>query len=251
MLGYWDDPEATAEAIDAARWMHTGDLATMDEEGYVNIVGRIKDMIIRGGENLYPREIEEFLMSHPDVAPSRWSASRSALRRGTDGLDRAAGWRHAGRGSLIDPSAAARSTTTRSRATCSALTSFPMTVTGKGAVQAARVCDRQPWFGRDSYRLASRLVCPGADAAHPLDQDPQPDARGRIVHRRKAHLGAQVDVREPGAAPAPPSSIVARPWMTTYSRRPGRWILVPSKGLRRGDRGGRSRAFADLGSDAP
>ena len=61
MLGYWDNPEQTAQAIDAARWMHTGDLATMDEEGYVNIVGRIKDMIIRGGENIYPKEIEEFL----------------------------------------------------------------------------------------------------------------------------------------------------------------------------------------------
>ena len=67
MLGYWHNPEATAIAIDAAGWMHTGDLATMDEGGYVNIVGRIKDMIIRGGENIYPREIEEFLHTHPDV----------------------------------------------------------------------------------------------------------------------------------------------------------------------------------------
>ena len=68
MLGYWNNPEATSDAIDAARWMHTGDLATMDDEGYVNIVGRIKDMIIRGGENIYPREIEEFLYTHPDVS---------------------------------------------------------------------------------------------------------------------------------------------------------------------------------------
>jgi fatty-acyl-CoA synthase len=68
MLGYWNNPEATAEAIDSARWMHTGDLATMDAEGYMNIVGRIKDMIIRGGENVYPREIEEFLYTHPDVS---------------------------------------------------------------------------------------------------------------------------------------------------------------------------------------
>ena len=68
MLGYWDNPSATAEAIDGARWMHTGDLATMDESGYVNIVGRIKDMIIRGGDNIYPREIEEFLYAHPDVS---------------------------------------------------------------------------------------------------------------------------------------------------------------------------------------
>jgi fatty-acyl-CoA synthase len=68
MLGYWNNEAATQEAIDAARWMHTGDLATMDDDGYVNIVGRIKDMIIRGGENVYPREIEEFLYGHPDVA---------------------------------------------------------------------------------------------------------------------------------------------------------------------------------------
>jgi fatty-acyl-CoA synthase len=67
MLGYWSDPDRTAEAIDAARWMHTGDLATMDDEGYLKIVGRIKDMIIRGGENVYPRELEEFLYTHPDV----------------------------------------------------------------------------------------------------------------------------------------------------------------------------------------
>ncbi len=68
MLGYWNDPEKTAEAIDHAGWMHTGDLATMDADGYLNIVGRIKDLVIRGGENIYPREIEEFLYSHPGVA---------------------------------------------------------------------------------------------------------------------------------------------------------------------------------------
>jgi fatty-acyl-CoA synthase len=67
MLGYWDDEEATRAAIDASGWMHTGDLAVMDEEGYLSIVGRIKDMIIRGGENIYPREIEEFLLTLSDV----------------------------------------------------------------------------------------------------------------------------------------------------------------------------------------
>jgi fatty-acyl-CoA synthase len=67
MLGYWDDPEATHKAIDAAGWMHTGDLAIIDDDGYVKIVGRIKDMIIRGGENIYPREVEEFLHQLPDV----------------------------------------------------------------------------------------------------------------------------------------------------------------------------------------
>ncbi|QKW10064.1 AMP-binding protein [Streptomyces sp. NA04227] len=68
MLGYWNEPEKTAEAIDAGRWMHTGDLAVMREDGYLQIVGRIKDMIIRGGENIYPREIEEFLHGHPKIA---------------------------------------------------------------------------------------------------------------------------------------------------------------------------------------
>jgi fatty-acyl-CoA synthase len=67
MNGYWGDEERTREAIDADGWMHTGDLATMDADGYVNIVGRIKDMVIRGGENVYPREIEEFLYRHPAV----------------------------------------------------------------------------------------------------------------------------------------------------------------------------------------
>ncbi|HQR27729.1 MAG TPA: AMP-binding protein [Nocardioides sp.] len=67
MLGYWDDPAKTAEAVDAEGWMHTGDLAVMREDGYCVIVGRIKDMVIRGGENIYPREIEEFLYAHPDI----------------------------------------------------------------------------------------------------------------------------------------------------------------------------------------
>jgi fatty-acyl-CoA synthase len=68
MKGYWEDEARTAEAIDAEGWMHTGDLATIDREGYCNIVGRVKDMIIRGGENVYPREIEEFLYRHPKIS---------------------------------------------------------------------------------------------------------------------------------------------------------------------------------------
>ena len=71
MLGYWNEPELTAEVIDGARWMHTGDLAVMDDDGYLNIVGRIKDMVIRGGENIYPREVEEFLFTHPDVVDAQ------------------------------------------------------------------------------------------------------------------------------------------------------------------------------------
>jgi len=71
MLGYWNDPDKTSRAIDAEGWMHSGDLATMDDDGFVNIVGRIKDMIIRGGENVYPREIEEFLYTHPKIADAQ------------------------------------------------------------------------------------------------------------------------------------------------------------------------------------
>jgi fatty-acyl-CoA synthase len=67
MLGYWGKPEATAQVKDAAGWMRSGDLATLDDEGFCNIVGRLKDMVIRGGENLYPREIEEFLYRHPAI----------------------------------------------------------------------------------------------------------------------------------------------------------------------------------------
>jgi fatty-acyl-CoA synthase len=70
MIGYWDEPEKTAEVLRNG-WMHTGDLATMDDEGYLNIVGRIKDLVIRGGENIYPREIEEFLFTHPDIADAQ------------------------------------------------------------------------------------------------------------------------------------------------------------------------------------
>jgi fatty-acyl-CoA synthase len=68
MLGYWNDPHATRQAIDEGRWMHTGDLATMDDDGYVNIVGRIKDMVLRGGENIFPREVEEFLYTVPGIS---------------------------------------------------------------------------------------------------------------------------------------------------------------------------------------
>lgn len=101
MLGYWDDPDKTAEAIDADGWMHTGDLAVMREDGYCNIVGRIKDLVIRGGENIYPREIEEFLYAHPDVEDvqvvgipdERWGEELCAwirMRSGAEPLDAAA-----------------------------------------------------------------------------------------------------------------------------------------------------------------
>ena len=117
MLGYWDEPEKTAEAIDAARWMHTGDLATMDDEGYCNIVGRIKDMVIRGGENVYPREIEEFLYSHPDIADvSGDRGARRAFRRGAVRVRVARPGRRRAR-TRSASTAAAGSRTTRCRAT--------------------------------------------------------------------------------------------------------------------------------------
>jgi fatty-acyl-CoA synthase len=71
MAGYWNDPEKTAEAVDGDGWMHTGDIAVMDDDGYLAITGRIKDMVIRGGENIYPREVEEFLYSHPDIVDAQ------------------------------------------------------------------------------------------------------------------------------------------------------------------------------------
>ena len=123
MLGYWGDAERTAEAIDRARWMHTGDLATLDEDGYCNIVGRIKDMVIRGGENIYPREVEEFLYRHPKIAdvqvigvPDRkYGEELCAWVKLQAGRD-------ARRRRRSRTSAAARSRTTRSRATSTSST---------------------------------------------------------------------------------------------------------------------------------
>jgi fatty-acyl-CoA synthase len=131
MSGYWEDPERTSEAIDGAGWMHTGDLATIDADGYVRIVGRIKDMIIRGGENVYPREIEEFLYGHPDIADVQVVGVPSE-RYGEEIM----AWVIAREGASLDADEV--------RAFCrgkiahfkipryvTACTAFPMTVTGK------------------------------------------------------------------------------------------------------------------------
>jgi fatty-acyl-CoA synthase len=131
MVGYWANPDATAEAIDAARWMHTGDLATMDETGYVNIVGRIKDMIIRGGDNIYPREIEEFLYGHPDVSdvqvigvPSeRYGEEVMAWVKPKDGA--------ALTGATLEAFCRDRIATNKIPRYWKFVDSFPMTVTGK------------------------------------------------------------------------------------------------------------------------
>lgn len=131
MLGYWDAPQATAAAIDVAGWMHTGDLATMDDEGYVRIVGRLKDLIIRGGENIYPREVEEFLHTHPDISEAQVFGVPSA-RYGEE----VAAWIRARPGAAL--------TEEQLRAHCAGriagykiprywklVDAFPMTVTGK------------------------------------------------------------------------------------------------------------------------
>jgi fatty-acyl-CoA synthase len=116
MLGYWGDERPT-EAIDAAGWMHTGDMATIDDEGYCNIVGRIKDMVIRGGENIYPREIEEFLYATPRCRMCRWSAcpTRNMARSCAPGSS--ARGQKALRKTRCAASATGRSPTTRFRNT--------------------------------------------------------------------------------------------------------------------------------------
>ena len=118
MLGYWDDEAQTDSVIDAARWMHTGDLAVMDADGYLNIAGRIKDMVIRGGENVYPREVEEFLYTHPaiedvqviGVPDAKYGEELCAWVKLRPGAGSA--WRSSG------SSAPGRSPTSRSPATC-------------------------------------------------------------------------------------------------------------------------------------
>jgi len=131
MLGYWEDPAKTAEAIDHGRWMHTGDLATMDADGYLNIVGRSKDMVIRGGENVYPREVEEFLMTHPEIADvqvigvpdERYGEELMAwiVPRGGAALD----------GDTVKAFCAGRIAHFKVPRYVQCVTEFPMTVTGK------------------------------------------------------------------------------------------------------------------------
>jgi fatty-acyl-CoA synthase len=131
MLGYWSDPEATARAIDAAGWMHTGDLAVMDADGYVRIVGRIKDVIIRGGENVYPREVEEFLHTLPGVAEAqvigvpcdRYGEQVVAWVRPRDGVTLT--------GDELRAACVGRIATYKVPRYWKVVGSFPMTVTGK------------------------------------------------------------------------------------------------------------------------
>ncbi|SVB78315.1 uncharacterized protein METZ01_LOCUS231169, partial [marine metagenome] len=131
MLGYWDDTNATAEAIDSNGWMHTRDLALMDGDGYLRIVGRLTDMIIRGGENIYPREIEEFLYTHPNIedaqvigVPSKMYGEEVMawlkLKAGTDATDEA-----------LTAYCRGQISTTKIPRYWKRVETFPMTVTGK------------------------------------------------------------------------------------------------------------------------
>jgi fatty-acyl-CoA synthase len=131
MVGYWNDDRATSAAIDSGRWMHSGDLATMDDDGYVSIVGRIKDMIIRGGENVYPREIEEFLYTHPGVSDAQVIGVPSA-RYGEEVM----AWVQPKPQTRLDPNALAAFcrgaiATFKIPKYWRIVDSFPMTVTGK------------------------------------------------------------------------------------------------------------------------
>ena len=131
MLGYWNNPEATAAAIDAERWMHTRDLAVMDEDGYLRIVGRLTDMIIRGGENIYPREIEEFLYTHPEIEDAHVIGVPSQLYG-----EEVMAWVKLKAGADVDDGALTafcrgRIATTKIPRFWKRVDSFPMTVTGK------------------------------------------------------------------------------------------------------------------------
>ena len=133
MLGYWEQPDKTAEVLAGRLDAHRRHRASWTSDGYVQITGRIKDMVIRGGENIYPREIEEFLYTHPDVLdaqvdrrPGR-EVRRGAVRLDPDARRR----RRRSRPSRCASSPRASSRTTRSRATCAIVDEFPMTVTGK------------------------------------------------------------------------------------------------------------------------
>ena len=132
MRGYWDEPERTREAIDAAGWMHSGDLATLDSAGYCNIVGRIKDMLIRGGENVYPREIEEFVASaSQDPGGAGLRRPRPAAGRGGVRLDRAQARRDGERARRSVPGARGRIAHYKVPRHIRLVPEFPATATGK------------------------------------------------------------------------------------------------------------------------
>ena len=132
MLGYYNNPEATRAAIDADGWLHTGDLAVRLPNGYYHITGRIKDMVIRGGENIYPREIEEFLFTHPAVEQAtRRRRARPEIWRGALRVGQAQARMHGDRGRNPRLLPRANSPTTKCRVYVHFVSGFPQTVTGK------------------------------------------------------------------------------------------------------------------------
>jgi fatty-acyl-CoA synthase len=129
MLGYWDDPQKTADSIDKSGWMHSGDLAVMDAEGYVNIVGRVKDMVIRGGENIYPREVEVLLPSSQDSGSAGdWRAGRPLWRGAAPGSSCAMAKQPASTTCVLLPGPDRPLQDSALHRICR---QFPMTITGK------------------------------------------------------------------------------------------------------------------------
>ena len=208
MLGYWEDAERTAEAIDAARWMHTGDLATMDDDGYCNIVGRIKDLVIRGGENVYPREVEEFLL-HPPGRRRRAGRGRAgrADGRGAVRLGRAAGRRVRGRGG--DPRALPR----------------PYRALQGAALRPVRRLVPHDRDGQD----------PEVPDARDVDRAARPGAGGGDPQRVAGHDGGPGDAGGPDPTPTAPRRVPPRQPVAAAIRsaRPAR---TAGRGLRRAAR---------------
>ena len=156
MRGYWDDEAATPTSIDAAGWMHSGDLAVMDADGYVHIVGRLKDMIIRGGENISPREIEEVLHTHPAVAEAQVIGVPEP-KYGEEVM----AWVGCAPGGAADEAELTRllpgaAGGVQGAALLAVRRGVPDDGDGQDPeVAAARDGDRRPWFGRDADRLVS------------------------------------------------------------------------------------------------
>jgi fatty-acyl-CoA synthase len=190
MLGYWEQPDKTVEAIDSAHWMHTGDLAVMDDEGYLAITGRIKDMVIRGGENVYPREIEEFLYTHPDildaqvigVPDARYGEELMAwvrLRAGAAPLT-AESLREFCRGQLAHY---------KIPRYVHIVDDFPMTVTGK--VRKVEMRER-------SVEILGLDPSDRQDGLGVGTDDESPDRRGRGLHRRHDRVSFVRRRNQPG-----------------------------------------------------
>ena len=225
MLGYWNDEEATRAAVDEDGWMHSGDLATLDEDGYVAIVGRIKDMIIRGGDNIYPREIEEFLITLPEIAeayvvgvPSaRYGEEVMAFVRLAEGASPA-------EDDLVS-ACKGRIATIKIPRYWRFVDEFPMTVTGKIQKFKLREQASPSWRQAAGLRLVSRCggagrrrACPRSDSRRARCRAaPCPRARRRRrrarPHRRR--VGARGAARAPHSAASSATTATSFPSFAT------------------------------------